>query len=109
MPSNRTNNQEDPKRPDQIHRRPARPYDNELAEYMIILTIVWSLYALLTKRPWCAWLSLCSAVRCFAVSPVGNKQGICCIMLAISAITLCYLEKSLPTVLEFFEDYFSKN
>ncbi|KAF8785113.1 Protein Asterix like protein [Argiope bruennichi] len=97
------NNRNDPRRPNQIHRHPARSYDDKLAKCLIVLTIVFSLYGLYTKRSWCTWMSLYCACRCFANSPVDNNQGFCCLVFAITAITMSYLQKFLPSFLEFAE------
>ncbi|XP_055926293.1 PAT complex subunit Asterix-like [Argiope bruennichi] len=89
MPSNRINNRNDPRRPNQIHRHPARSYDDQLAKCLIVLTIVFSLYGLYTKRSWCTWMSLYCACRCFANSPVDNNQGFCCLVTTVNSL-VCY-------------------
>ena len=108
MISPSSNNTNDPRRPDRIQRykAPAQnaaggPGDDPIPDYMNVLSMFCSMFGLMMKLKWCAWIALyCSSIS-FANSRVNDdtKQILSSFMLSISAVVMSYLQNPQPMTL----------
>ncbi|XP_015903131.1 PAT complex subunit Asterix [Parasteatoda tepidariorum] len=100
-----SNNSSDPRRPDKIQRlkQPAScsasgPGEDPMPDYMNVLSMFCSMFGLMMKLKWCAWIALyCSSIS-FANSRVNDdtKQILSSFMLSISAVVMSYLQNPTP-------------
>ncbi|XP_054724458.1 PAT complex subunit Asterix-like [Uloborus diversus] len=108
MSSTVVNNNNDPRRPERIQRyklpslnATGSPGDDPIPDYMNVLSMFCSMFGLMMKMKWCAWIALyCSSIS-FANSRVNDdtKQILSSFMLSISAVVMSYLQNPQPMTL----------
>ncbi|KAG8189787.1 hypothetical protein JTE90_008100 [Oedothorax gibbosus] len=107
-----TNNNNDPRRVEKIQRyklptnsaNVGGPGDDPIPDYMNVLSMFCSMFGLMMKLKWCAWVALfCSSIS-FANSRVNDdtKQILSSFMLSISAVVMSYLQNPQPMTLPGF-------
>ncbi|GIY82278.1 protein Asterix [Caerostris darwini] len=109
MSTSAVNNNNDPRRPEKIHRykHPAPSVsggpspEDPIPDYMNVISMFCSMFGLMMKLKWCAWIALyCSSIS-FANSRVNEdtKQILSSFMLSISAVVMSYLQNPQPMTL----------
>ncbi|XP_072023633.1 PAT complex subunit Asterix-like [Amphiura filiformis] len=100
-----SNNQNDVKRPAKIinYKVPeegAAP-DDPTADYMNLLGMVFSMFGLMMKMKWCAWIAVYCSFISFANTRCteDGKQMFSSFMLSISAVVMSYLQSPQPMTL----------
>lgn len=80
---------------------PGSPGDDPTPDYMNVLSMLFSMFGLMMKLKWCAWIALfCSSIS-FTNSRINDdtKQILSSFMLSISAVVMSYLQNPQPMTL----------
>ncbi|GFQ81661.1 protein Asterix [Trichonephila clavata] len=111
MSSSTVSSSNDPRRPEKIQRyklpsncASGGPTEDPIPDYMNVLSMFCSMFGLMMKLKWCAWVALyCSSIS-FANSRVNDdtKQILSSFMLSISAVVMSYLQNPQPMTLPGF-------
>ncbi|XP_072172758.1 PAT complex subunit Asterix-like [Diadema setosum] len=75
--------------------------DDPTADYMNLLGMVFSMFGLMMKMKWCAWMAVFCSFISFANSRCNEdgKQMFSSFMLSISAVVMSYLQNPAPMTL----------
>ncbi|XP_063962251.1 PAT complex subunit Asterix-like [Lytechinus pictus] len=105
MSNNTANSSSDVKRPNKIKKYTPpdenSASDDPTADYMNLLGMVFSMFGLMMKMKWCAWMAVFCSFISFSNSRVNEdgKQMFSSFMLSISAVVMSYLQNPAPMTL----------
>jgi hypothetical protein len=95
----------DPRRTDKIRRFRVSGliFEDFTSDYMSVIGMLFSMFGLMMRMKWCAWIAIyCSCIG-FASSRLQDdaKQIFSSFMLSISAVVMSYLQNPSPMTLPF--------
>lgn len=98
-------NPNDPRRPEKARRMRnfGLAFEDFTSDYMSVIGMLFSMFGLMMRMKWCAWIAIyCSCIG-FASSRVQDdaKQIFSSYMLSISAVVMSYLQNPSPMTFPF--------
>jgi hypothetical protein len=96
----------DPRRPEKARRtmrNSGMTFEDFTSDYMSVIGMLFSMFGLMMRMKWCAWIAIyCSCIG-FASSRIQDdaKQIFSSYMLSISAVVMSYLQNPSPMTFPF--------